>query len=307
VATFALIAAPPPSEEALPPFRQSIGSGTDGLTVARLHLPNRRSQATLHLLQRQLLLAEAGPAQVDSAGLVQRVVAGANGGRWQDVPQSEQPIVLQPGDALRIPPDAPLTIHSVDAGPTTLLLLGALPLAPEAARQPLASASGAGRYASGAGLLQLVDGASLEPLAEGSALVSFGSGDEAIVTVTRATMPPGAALAPHPVAGAQLVAVEAGLLGVAAPASNDANADPEGEVLVRDGYPLAGGTAPQLRNAGGTDLALAIVTIDPLPPASALVAASPVAPAGGWLPNWTTARVATATAAGQVCSASACH
>jgi hypothetical protein len=144
-------------------------------------------------------------------------------------------------------------------------------------------------------------------LAEGSALVSFGSGDEAIVTVTRATMPPGAALAPHPVAGAQLVAVEAGLLGVAAPASNDANADPEGEVLVRDGYPLAGGTAPQLRNAGGTDLALAIVTIDPLPPASALVAASPVAPAGGWLPNWTTARVATATAAGQVCSASACH
>ena len=307
VAAFALIAAPPPMAEALPPFRQSIGPGTDGLTVARLHLPTRRSQAPLHLLQGQLLLAEAGAAQVDGAGSVQRVVVGPDGGQWHAVLRSAQPIVLQPGDALRIPPDVPLTIHSADAGSATLLLLGALPLAPEAARRPLASQHSASRFASGAGLLQLADGASLEPVADGQTPIDGGSGGEAIVTVTRATLPPGAALAPHPVAGGELIAVEAGLLGVAAPTSDDANADPAGDVVIRDGYWLTRGTMPRLRNAGGTPLALVIVTIDPLAPAGAAVAASPGAPTGGWLPNWTASRVATATAAGQVCSASACH
>jgi hypothetical protein len=70
---------------------------------------------------------------------------------------------------------------------------------------------------------------------------------------------------------------------------------------------LGRGTAPRLRNAGGTRLDLVIVTVDPLPPTDAASTASPVASAGAWLSNWTASRVSTTTAAGQVYLASACH
>ncbi|HEU0114419.1 MAG TPA: hypothetical protein VFQ80_07075, partial [Thermomicrobiales bacterium] len=196
----------------------------------------------------------------------QRIVAGPGGRRWQDAPAGIGSIVLRPGEALLVPPDVPLAIHPADDAPAALLQLGGLPLAPDAAARPGTSQSGASVFASGAGLLQLAEGATLEPLAE-SALPA-GRGPEAAmaVSVTRAALPPGAALAPHSVAGAQLVGVEAGLLGVAAPAAGDDGPDPGGEDLILDGLPLASGTAPRLRNAGGTRLDLVVVTLTPILP-----------------------------------------
>jgi hypothetical protein len=132
----------------------------------------------------------------------------------------------------------------------------------------------------------LADGATLEPLAAGFVPADGGADAPAIVTVTRATLPPGAALAPHPVAGEQLLAVEAGLLGVAVPAVGEEGADPVGEVLIRDGYPLPRGTAPRLRNAGGVRLDLLVVTIDPL------------ASTGAQRPKWTAAGLGRLAAAG---------
>ncbi|HEU0115898.1 MAG TPA: hypothetical protein VFQ80_14530, partial [Thermomicrobiales bacterium] len=136
-----------------------------------------------------------------------------------------------------------------------------------------------GGVASVGSQLRLADGATIEALAEGLLPAGSWAGGDAVVTVTRATLPPGAALAPHPVAGEQLLAVEAGLLGVAVPAIGEDSADPAGEVLIRDGYPLARGTAPRLRNAGGTRLDLLVVTLEPPASSGAAVVASPGATA----------------------------
>ncbi|HEU5431168.1 MAG TPA: nuclear transport factor 2 family protein [Thermomicrobiales bacterium] len=277
VVAYAPIAAPAPLAAALPEWRLPLAEKPQTLLLARLRLPQRSSQAEIHLLQWQLLLAENGTVQVDVAGSVQRSVLGPDGGRWQDVPQSAQALELRPGEALLIPPDAPLTLRPAASSPAVVLQVGVLPLAPEAARRPRTGQSAANLFASGAGLLLLADGASIEPLAEGVAPAGETKGGEAAVTVTRADLPPSSGLAPHPVAGGQLLAVEAGLLGVSVPAIGAVGADPDGDVLIRDGYSLTRGMAPRLRNAGGDRLELVVVTIDPSPPSSGEVVAPPAA------------------------------
>jgi hypothetical protein len=238
-----------------------LAADPQSLLLARVRLPGDHSRAEIILPSWQALLAETGTAQVDIAGPVQRAVAGA---AWADVPQAARPIVLQPGEALLIPPHEPLALRPADAGPVVLLQLGLAPVARDPAQRAWMNQSVANRVASAQGHLALTAGATLEPVTTGALPVGKGPSAQAMATLTRAALPPGAALAPHPLAGGQWVVVEAGLLGVAVAAIGPDAPEPTGEVLIRDGFPVAAGIAPQMRNAGGTRLELVVVTVEPV-------------------------------------------
>jgi hypothetical protein len=100
------------------------------------------------------------------------------------------------------------------------------------------------------------------------------------VTVTRATLASGTAIAAHPVAGVQLVVAEAGQLAVGRPTAAGAVVATSDELLIPDPFPISGGTASPLRNAGSTRLDLIVVTIDPALPRGGATGDAAAAPGG---------------------------
>ena len=240
--------------------------------VARVTLPPGARLSGLVGPGPELLLLEAG-------ALTARLAARVQPGSTPDGTTDEGQVSLRPGDLLVVPTGAPFAIENHGRVPAVVLEVA---LRPTAERSP----ENEGVDAPALGLAALNPGVAVQRLAHGfTADLPAGP---ATVVATRLTLAPGAGIASHAVDGAELLAVEAGTLGIAVsagdgkltratgadrlippttPASGDGGTVRDGALAAGEGAFLRTGARYAARNTGTEPVVLVVVRVVPDVPA----------------------------------------
>ena len=222
----------------------------------------------------ELLLLERGSLAVRLAGSAQRGDPRGTG------TPSEGGVTLSPGGLLVVPTGTPFAIENGGQVPAVVLEVA---LRPTAERTP----ENEGVDASALGSAAPVPGVAVQTLVSGQA-VELPAGPGTVVA-TRLTLATGAGIAPHKVAGAELLAVEAGTLDLVisagegqltratgeerltapnASASGSGGPGRDGTLAAGEGALLPAGTGYAGRNAGTGPVELLVVRVVPAEPDS---------------------------------------
>jgi SnoaL-like domain len=271
--------ADPNATRSLPPLTVPLWLGTKQVAMARFAFPPGAALVDLVAPGPHLLLPETGTLSVSVEGQAELTSAA---GVWLPT-VAEQPLTLHPGDALLVPGAVHHTIRNGTAAAASMLgvqfysnvdLTGGKP--------PPTPALGLYIYGSSpVGLSEHWNGdASTELLARGLDICS--ARETSSLRVAWLSLDPGQSLAPRRVAGAELLAVNAGalLVGVAHPAiPTDPNALRPGSTPSR-GSGVDESAAAQVAMAGdavvfATGLSAPIVNTGTEPARLLLVAAGP--------------------------------